>query len=63
MSIRFDGNLLVFENPIADNSENTYYQGLGHGQYLVRRIAAVMGWNIDIEQKADCYRVTLQPKL
>ena len=63
MSIRFDGTLLVFENPIADNSENTYYQGLGHGQYLVTRIAAVMGWNIDIEQKADCYRVTLQPKL
>ncbi|GGF76428.1 sensor histidine kinase [Alteromonas lipolytica] len=50
---------LVFENPLTDTPSRPYYQGLGHGQYLVQRIASVMGWQIDIQQTDTHYRVCL----
>ncbi len=50
---------LVFENPLTESPSRPYYQGLGHGQYLVQRIASVMHWQVSIEQSATHYRVLL----
>ena len=50
---------LVFENPLTELPSRPYYQGLGHGQYLVQRIASVMHWQVSIEQSATHYRVLL----
>lgn len=52
---------IVFENAI-DNSPSSNYQGLGHGQYLVHRIAQVMAWRVDIKSTATTYAVTVYPK-
>lgn len=52
---------IVFENAI-DNSPSSNYQGLGHGQYLVHRIAQVMEWRVDIKSTAKTYAVTVYPK-
>lgn len=51
---------IVFENDIAD-VRSSNYQGLGHGQYLVQRIAQVMGWRIAIHHTANHYSVTVFP--
>lgn len=61
MNISLKNGKWVFENPLADTSDRPYYQGLGHGQYLVQRIASVMQWKIDFEQTATRYRVVLTP--
>lgn len=57
MKISSDGALLIFENNIKGEVQRPYYQGLGHGQYLVNRIAEEMNWQIDISQKTGVYRV------
>ncbi len=57
MKISSNCGTLVFENTIQGNEKRPYYQGLGHGQYLVNRIADEMNWQIDISQQADIYRV------
>lgn len=49
---------IVFENPL-DKHKSSVYQGIGHGQYLVTRMAQVMGWHLTIEYDEDYYRVTL----
>ena len=56
-----DGGAIVFENSLGESSERPYYQGLGHGQYLVKRIAKVMNWSVSIEQTSDIYRVKITP--
>ncbi len=61
MTISLKDGQWVFENPLADTSDRPYYQGLGHGQYLVQRIASVMQWEIAFEQTAQSYRVVLAP--
>ncbi|MDO6695423.1 HAMP domain-containing sensor histidine kinase [Aliiglaciecola sp. 3_MG-2023] len=61
MKISAEGNKLIFENELSEIDERPYYQGLGHGQYLVNRIANVMGWDLSIEQFDDSYRVTVIP--
>lgn len=62
MTIYCDDNDIIFENPLGQQSRQSYYQGFGHGQYLVNRIASAMGWQIRLEQTADSYRVTLTPQ-
>ncbi len=57
MRISAKQNRLVFENELNSSDERPYYQGLGHGQYLVKRIANVMGWELLIEQHNNLYRV------
>lgn len=52
---------IVFENAV-DALPSTNYQGLGHGQYLVKRIAQVMQWHIEIESSNTAYTVTVRPK-
>lgn len=59
MKISSDGALLIFENKIKGEVQRPYYQGLGHGQYLVNRIAEEMNWQIDINQQAGVYRVSV----
>ncbi|WP_296048977.1 histidine kinase dimerization/phospho-acceptor domain-containing protein [uncultured Alteromonas sp.] len=59
MRIYLQQTRLVFENPLTDAPARPYYQGLGHGQYLVQRIASVMHWQVSIEQSATYYRVLL----
>ena len=54
-------NTLVFENEIGENN-NSSYQGLGHGHYLVTRIAENINWTIKItnDNKRYCVEVTTQ---
>ncbi len=59
MRIFAQQNRLVFENELSHSDDRPYYQGLGHGQYLVKRIASVMGWELSIEQHDNVYRVTV----
>lgn len=62
MSIYQEQNQIVFEN-LVSNKVNENYQGLGHGQYLVSRIADVMGWHLEMESDGAIYRVTVTPIL
>ncbi|WP_159530400.1 MULTISPECIES: sensor histidine kinase [Alteromonas] len=59
MTIRSSGHELIFENSLEATQERPYYQGLGHGQYLVKRIVEEMGWSVMIEQENRIYRVTI----
>ncbi|MFA3792398.1 sensor histidine kinase [Aliiglaciecola sp. SL4] len=59
MKISAEGNKLTFENELTEADDRPYYQGLGHGQYLVKRIATVMGWDLSIDQLDGTYRVTV----
>ena len=52
---------IVFENSITKDKARPYYQGLGHGQYLVTRITEEMNWGIDIEKTINSYKVILTP--
>jgi len=54
---------IVFENSLKEAPQRPYYQGLGHGQYLVKRIASVMGWGLVIEQTDEIYRVKVSPRI
>ena len=63
MRVYQHGINLVFENPVNPASQQQNYQGLGHGQYLVRRIAGVMGWQLAVKSDAQYYRVTVTPIL
>lgn len=58
MKVYQERNKIVFENPVG-GQKSTAYQGLGHGQYLVTRMANVMGWKIWIEHNKSHYRVTV----
>lgn len=62
MTILSQQHTLVFENFISGNEERPYYQGLGHGQYLVKRIAEEMHWKIEVEQMSNLYRVLVHTK-
>lgn len=59
MTIYADGHHIIFDNPLGEQARQPYYQGLGHGQYLVNRIASVMGCQIRLEHTTDSYRVTV----
>lgn len=59
MTIYSELNKLVFENKIAGFEPRPYYQGLGHGQYLVKRIAQEMNWRLQVEQTESSYRVII----
>ena len=60
MSIRNRGQVLIFENQIVE-SQSSSYQGLGHGQYLVSRIADNMNWTVDVLGGHDVYRIEVTP--
>ncbi|AMJ86112.1 HAMP domain-containing sensor histidine kinase [Alteromonas stellipolaris] len=59
MTIRSSGHELIFENSLEATQERPYYQGLGHGQYLVKRIVEEMGWSVKVEQADRIYRVAI----
>lgn len=59
MTIRSSAHELIFENSLEATQERPYYQGLGHGQYLVKRIVEEMGWSVTIEQENSIYRVAI----
>ncbi|TAP40664.1 HAMP domain-containing sensor histidine kinase [Alteromonas sp. KUL49] len=63
MRIYQQGSEIVFENPIPSKKADANYQGLGHGQYLVRRITEVMGWQMEVNLKNSTYQVLITPKL
>ncbi|WP_286270201.1 ATP-binding protein [Thalassotalea hakodatensis] len=63
MVIYSQNNTIVFVNSITKDKARPYYQGLGHGQYLVTRIAEEMNWGINIEQTIDSYKVILTPPI
>ena len=60
MRIYTEAQQVIFENAITTASSQTY-QGLGHGQYLVKRIAEVMGWEVLVNSTPTLYRVTVRP--
>ena len=52
-------NVLTFENALSGDQEKPFYQGLGHGQYLVNRIVDEMHWKIDTKQVDGSYIVNI----
>lgn len=50
------GNVLIFENKLGQK-RGPSYDGLGHGQYLVQRIAHTMHWHVNVYQEAGLFRV------
>lgn len=63
MKIYSKGEQIIFENNTEMVKNRPYYQGLGHGQYLVKRIVEEMNWCVYMEQTPTKYRVILQPIL
>ena len=62
MTIEAIGDQVVFENALTGKQEKPCYQGLGHGQYLVKRIVEEMSWEIKMEQQDNIYRVVISAK-
>ncbi|MEP1447007.1 MAG: histidine kinase dimerization/phospho-acceptor domain-containing protein [Paraglaciecola sp.] len=60
MRVSSNSQSLIFENKIAGSNHRPYYQGLGHGQYLVNRIVEEMGWQLSINQTEDSYVVIVK---
>lgn len=60
MKIEAQGNTVIFENALTGQQEKPYYQGLGHGQYLVKRIVEEMAWSVTTETVNNNYRVIIQ---
>ena len=58
MSVYNKGACLIFENNIGEH-QRPDYQGLGHGQFLVERIANNMHWTLLITKKDSQYRVEI----
>lgn len=58
MCIANRGAVLVFENDVKQGP-GKHYQGLGHGQYLVQRIADALQWRVNIIQTEHAYRVEI----
>ncbi|WP_100644696.1 HAMP domain-containing protein [Alteromonas facilis] len=56
MQISCSGNTLTFKNPAGRENDGTY-QGLGHGKYLVQRIASALSWQVDFDQHDNHYVV------
>lgn len=64
LTIRWQAGALVFANPLkARNESASDYQGLGHGQYLVERIAHTMGWQVTFSASDSEYQVLITPTL
>lgn len=59
MTIRASGTNIIFENGLAMTQHRPINHGLGHGQYLVTRIAEEMKWSVSAEQYKDIYRVVV----
>ncbi|QSX28669.1 HAMP domain-containing histidine kinase [Shewanella cyperi] len=58
------GRTLQFSNQIArlpngTTTANSRYQGFGHGNSLIRRIAAELGWPITVRSDQQQYQVSL----
>lgn len=50
---------LVFENSVGNSEQSLNFNGFGHGQYLVQRIANQMQWGISKEQSKNYYKVII----
>lgn len=60
MRIASTESTLVFENSVVSNLSSRAHRGLGHGQYLVHRIAEQMNWHVKIEKTDKAYRVIIE---
>ncbi|GEM_PF-731557 len=63
MRIYQRGKEIIFENQLPVKKSDANYQGLGHGQYLVRRMVEVMGWEMALNVKNSTYQVLITPKI
>ena len=61
VTVRSAPNKLIFENSIVAKANNLY-QGLGHGNYLVQRIADALNWHVHIDKSESSYRVTVMTR-
>lgn len=59
MTIRASGTNIIFENALDMTPHRPINHGLGHGQYLVKRIANEMKWSVSAEQDEGIYRVVV----
>lgn len=59
MKIRTTGQQIIFENALSGEQPKPYYQGLGHGHYLVKRIVEEMSWQVTAEKLDGLYRVLI----
>ena len=57
MTIYRSQNIVIFENALSGTQAKPHYQGLGHGQYLVKRIVNMMQWEINTEQIDGAFQV------
>ena len=62
MTITGHGNQLSFKNPIRSVKGDNTYNGLGHGQYLIKRIVEEMGWSMTIKPTPTDYQVIINFK-
>lgn len=60
MLIETEDNLVRFENALVGQQSKPYYQGLGHGHYLVKRIVQEMSWHVEAEKRDNTYRVVIK---
>ena len=60
MTIEAKGDKVVFENALTVEQDKPYYQGLGHGHYLVKRIVEEMAWQVEMKKLDDTYRVIVK---
>lgn len=59
MKICTVGHQVIFENALSGEQPKPYYQGLGHGHYLVKRIVEEMSWQVSTEKQDGIYRVLI----
>ncbi|REL28199.1 sensor histidine kinase [Thalassotalea euphylliae] len=59
MTIVCEDHQLIFKNPLRPNNIDVNYDGLGHGQYLTKRIVEEMGWTMAITPVQAHYCVRL----
>jgi hypothetical protein len=61
LALTFSGERLRLENSI-DSAHAGAVHGFLHGQNLLLRIAAAMGWTVDVHEGAMVYRVDIVPR-
>lgn len=59
MVIKATGSIVSFENALDGQQPKPFYQGLGHGHYLVKRIVEEMSWSIETKKLDNTYCVII----
>ncbi|RLQ21999.1 HAMP domain-containing protein [Seongchinamella sediminis] len=60
LEMRLQGKSLLLENPCAGGTSQPHADSLGHGLYLVKRLAGAQSWRFEREATGDKFRVVLR---